>query len=196
VRDLEKRLEGGISVLDVGCGRGRALLHLATRFPRSRFVGFDLSASAVADARVEAEHAGLDNLTFAARDLTAFDVAQEDEVYDLVTAFDAIHDQAEPQRVLDGIHRVLAPGGIFLMQDIRAASRLEDNLDHPLGPLLYTISTMHCMTVSLAQGGAGLGTMWGEERALAMLGSAGFTDIEVHRPAHDVQNNFYVMRKT
>jgi hypothetical protein len=51
------------------------------------------------------------------------------------------------------------------------------------------------MTVSLAQDGAGLGTMWGEELALEMLGNAGFRNIEVHRLDHDFQNNFYVMKK-
>ena len=56
-------------------------------------------------------------------------------------------------------------------------------------------STMHCMTVSLAQGGAGLGTMWGEELAVGMLGNAGFDAVDVHRLEHDFQNNFYVMRK-
>jgi hypothetical protein len=81
------------------------------------------------------------------------------------------------------------------MQDIRASSRLENNLDHPIAPLLYTLSTMHCMTVSLSQGGAGLGTMWGEELATQMLRHAGFESVEVHRLPHDVQNNFYVTHK-
>ena len=81
------------------------------------------------------------------------------------------------------------------MQDIRASSRLENNLEHPIAPLMYTLSTMHCMTVSLAQGGAGLGTMWGEELAQEMLHKAGFETIDVHRLDHDFQNNFYVMCK-
>jgi hypothetical protein len=97
--------------------------------------------------------------------------------------------------VLDGVFKCLKPGGTFLMQDIRASSRLEKNLDHPLAPLLYTISTMHCMSVSLAQGGAGLGTMWGEELATEMLHRAGFREVSVHRLAHDFQNNFYVMQR-
>jgi len=97
--------------------------------------------------------------------------------------------------VLDGIFHCLKPGGTFLMQDIRASSRLENNLEHPIAPLLYTLSTMHCMTVSLAQGGTGLGTMWGEELALQMLEQAGFAQVAVHRLEHDFQNNFYVMHK-
>ena len=108
---------------------------------------------------------------------------------------DAIHDQAAPQAVLDGIARTLKPGGAFVMQDIRASSHLQNNLDHPIGTLLYTISTMHCMTVSLAQNGAGLGTVWGEELAVQMLNKAGFDDVEVHQLAHDFQNNFYVTHK-
>ncbi len=195
VPGLVDRLERGIRVLDIGCGRGRALLHLAARFPRSEFTGYDLSEPALQQAREQAAARGLRNVAFECRDLTGFDEAAEVAVFDLVTAFDAIHDQAAPQRVLDGIQRSLKPSGTFLMQDIRASSRLENNLDHPFGPLLYTISTMHCMTVSLAQGGAGLGTMWGEELARQMLHEAGFTGVEVHQLAHDVQNNFYVMHK-
>src|SRR5690606_3222684 len=109
---------------------------------------------------------------------------------DLVTAFDAIHDQARPAAVLANIRRALRPGGVFLMQDIRASSHLERNKDHPLGPYLYTISTMHCMSVSLATGGEGLGTVWGEEKALEMLREAGFARVELHRLPHDIMNNY------
>ena len=195
VPGLIGRLEQGIRVLDVGCGRGRALLHLAERFPGSVFTGYELSDSALAQARDDAVSRRLPNVSFERRDLTGFGEIAEPDQFDFITAFDAIHDQATPQSVLDGIHRTLKPDGIFLMQDIRASSDLAQNLDHPIAPLLYTLSTMHCMTVSLAQGGAGLGTMWGEELALGMLGKAGFTGIEVHQLDHDFQNNFYVMRK-
>jgi SAM-dependent methyltransferase len=194
-RDLLESLDRGIRVLDIGCGCGRALLHLAARFPASELVGYDLSQPSLEEAREDAKRAGLRNVRFEARDLTGFDTRAEPEAFDLVTAFDAIHDQAAPRAVLAGIHRTLKAGGAFLMQDIRASSHLENNLDHPIAPLLYTISTMHCMTVSLAQGGAGLGTMWGEELALDMLREAGFDAITVRRLPHDFQNNFYVMRK-
>ncbi len=192
---LVERLTSGIRVLDVGCGKGRALTHLAARFPESEFIGYDLSEDAVAKARQDAAAQGLENVRFEMRDLTQFDREAEAEVFDLVTAFDAIHDQAAPQNVLDGIYQTLKPGGDFLMQDIRASSELANNLNHPIAPLLYTLSTMHCMTVSLAQGGAGLGTMWGEELAVEMLGMAGFDPVEVRQLDHDFQNNFYVMQK-
>ena len=60
---------------------------------------------------------------------------------------------------------------------------------------MYTISTMHCMTVSLAQGGAGLGAMWGKEKAEGMLREAGFTNVKVEQLPHDFINYYYVSRK-
>ncbi len=195
VSHLEADLERGISVLDVGCGRGRVLLYLAERYPNSVFTGYELSAQALADARQQTQEKGLRNVTFIERDLTDFNQSADENRYDWVMAFDAIHDQVAPQNVLDGIHKTLKPGGIFLMQDIRASSKLENNLQHPIAPFLYTISTMHCMTVSLAQGGAGLGTMWGEELAVEMLDKAGFAEVDVNQLDHDFQNNFYVMKK-
>jgi len=115
--------------------------------------------------------------------------------YDLVTTFDAVHDQADPAAVLGGISNALRPDGVYLMVDIAASSHVHNNADHSIGPLLYTISTMHCMTVSLAQDGEGLGTMWGEEKARRMLGEAGFTRVEVERLPHDFQNNYFIARK-
>ena len=194
IAGLTERLENGIDVLDIGCGRGRALLHLAARFPKSHFVGYELSPIALEHARTEAANRSLDNVRFECRDLTGFDRQAAEATYDLVTAFDAIHDQADPQGVLKGIRRSLTHNGVFLMQDIRASSQLENNLDHPIAPLLYTLSTMHCMTVSLAQGGAGLGTMWGEEMAHTMLTEAGFNSVDIHQLAHDFQNNFYIAK--
>ena len=180
------------NVLDIGCGSGRAANLMARAFPNSRFTGYDLSDDGIARARDEAERLGLANVRFEARDVTRLG---EVAAYDLITAFDAIHDQADPAAVLAGIARALRPEGAFLMQDIAASSRLENNMDHPIAPFLYTISCMCCMTVSLAQGGAGLGTMWGEERAREMLAEAGFTRVDVHRLPHDFQNYFAVARK-
>jgi len=190
VPGLEEDLRSGISVLDVGCGSGRALVALARAYPRSRFTRHDFSEEAIHAARAAAAQQGLTNVAFEVRDAAG---PVGDERYELVTAFDAIHDQADPAAALRAIQRRLAPDGIFLMQDIRASSALERNVDHPLAPFLYAVSVMHCMTVSLAQGGAGLGTMWGEERARAMLADAGFGEVSVHTLPHDIQNNFYVV---
>lgn len=195
VPGLIDRLREGIRVLDVGCGRGRILQRLAELYPSSRFVGLDLSQDAITYARQEASRWGLQNIDFVARDVSDLDVTAETEDFDLITTFDAVHDQAQPLRVLRGIHRALKPDGVYLMQDIRASSHIPNNLDHPIGTFLYTISCMHCMTVSLAQGGEGLGTMWGEELTREYLQRAGFGAIETHQLAHDIQNNWYVVRK-
>lgn len=189
---LNDRLRDGIDVLDVGCGRGRALLAMASEYPSSRFRGYELSDEAVAAARAEAMEMGLRNVVFATVDAA---LMTDEARFDLVTAFDIVHDQAHPDTVLANLHRALRPGGLFLMQDISTHTPLESNIDHPLGPFLYTISYTHCMTVSLAQDGAGLGTCWGRELAETMLAEAGFGGVEVHTLPHDIQNFFYLARR-
>jgi ubiquinone/menaquinone biosynthesis C-methylase UbiE len=196
VPGLSDRLVAGIRVLDAGCGRGRVLLRLAELFPKSQFVGMDLSSDAIGAARADAEARGLHNVTFEVADLSNFDESAEPGRFDLVTTFDAIHDQARPLNVLKGIHRSLSQGGVYLMQDISGTSHLHKDVDHPIGTLLYTVSCMHCMTVSLAQGGEGLGAMWGEEKTRDYLHRAGFTSVTTKKLAHDIQNNWYVVTKS
>lgn len=195
VPGLADRLAAGVRVLDVGCGRGRILHRLATLFPASRFTGIDLSDEAIGYARAEATGQGLDNVDFVVADLSDFDTAAEPGAFDCITTFDAVHDQARPLSVLKGIHRALKADGIYLMQDIKGSSHVHENIGHPIATFLYTVSCMHCMTVSLAQGGEGLGAMWGEQMTREYLRRAGFRSIEMHQPAHDIQNNWYVVRK-
>jgi SAM-dependent methyltransferase len=194
VPGLADRLEQGIAVADLGCGRGRALLTLAERYPRSAFTGYDLSAEAITWARDRAAALGLANVSFAVRDLTTYDRDAEPAAFDLVTTFDAVHDQASPLALLTGIRRSLREEGVYLMQDIDGSSHHHGNLDHPLGPFMYTISCMHCMTVSLAQGGEGLGAMWGVEKAEELLREAGFGTLAFERLEHDMQNVYVVAR--
>jgi len=195
VPGLADRLAAGVRVLDVGCGRGRILHRLATLFPASRFTGIDLSDEAIGYARAEATGQGLDNVDFVVADLSDFDTAAEPGAFDCITTFDAVHDQARPLSVLKGIHRALKADGIYLMQDIKGSSHVHENIGHPIATFLYTVSCMHCMTVSLAQGGEGVGAMWGEQMTREYLRRAGFRSIETHQPAHDIQNNWYVVRK-
>jgi 2-polyprenyl-3-methyl-5-hydroxy-6-metoxy-1,4-benzoquinol methylase len=192
VPGIQEKLQKGITVLDVGCGSGKALNLMAGTFPESRFTGMDLCEEPLEEARREAERRGLKNVRFEQKDLTHY---RHDTQYDFITAFDAIHDQARPDQVLNSIYLALKPGGKFLMQDIDGSSHVENNMNHPLSALLYTISCMHCMTVSLAQNGMGLGTMWGEEKAKEMLKDAGFRDIKVRRMPHDVMNCYYILSK-
>jgi 2-polyprenyl-3-methyl-5-hydroxy-6-metoxy-1,4-benzoquinol methylase len=195
VPGLADQLAAGIRLLDVGCGSGRILNRLAGLYPHSQFTGMDLSAEAIGTARAEASGKGLRNVEFVVRDLSDFDRTADPEMFDVITTFDAVHDQAKPLSVLKGIHRALKAGGIYLMQEIRGSSQVHNNIGHPIGTFLYTISTMHCMTVSLAQGGEGLGAMWGEEKTREYLQNAGFRSIETRQLEHDIQNNWYVVKK-
>jgi len=191
VPELGERLEAGIDVLDVGCGSAGALIRLAEAFPNSRFTGYDFSEEAIGAARYQAARRGLRNVR-----LQVVDAAEiEDEAaFDLVTTFDAVHDQADPARVLRNIKRALRPDGVYLMQDIGVSSHLAHNHAHPVAPFIYTISTMHCMSVSLARDGAGLGAAWGKEKALEMLADAGFAVEAVDALPHDPFNLYFIVR--
>lgn len=190
--DLPAKLHAGAEVADFGCGSGHAVNVMAQAFPASRFTGVDFSEEGLAVGTAEASRLGLTNARFECRDLAELDTT---DAYDVITVFDAIHDQAHPARVLSNIHRALRPGGIFLMVDIKASSRLEDNVGVPFAPFLYTISTVHCMSVSLAIDGDGLGTVWGRQLATAMLTDAGFRDISVREIESDPLNLYYIAHK-
>jgi len=192
VPGLPARLAAGIDVADIGCGSGHAVNLMAQAFPNSRFVGYDFSEDGTSAGRDEARRLGLTNARFEARDVTRLEAREQ---FDLITAFDAIHDQAQPARVLAGIAEAMRPDGVFLMVDIGASSHLDENMEYPLAPLMYTISCMHCMTVSLALDGVGLGAMWGEQKALEMLAEAGFTRVEVKRIEDDLTDSYYVAMK-
>lgn len=190
---LVDRLESGIDVADVGCGSGHALVLMANAFPNSSFVGYDFSDEALTTARTAAADAGLSNLTFIAADAAEIDAT---DTYDFITTFDAIHDQAYPDTVLSNISQALRADGAYLCVEPKAASALEDNLDDPMSPYLYTVSTMHCMSVSIAGGGEGLGTAWGTERIIEYLADAGFPTVDTHEHRSDRANTHFVCRKS
>ncbi|MCH8013713.1 MAG: class I SAM-dependent methyltransferase [Candidatus Dadabacteria bacterium] len=192
IEGIKERLEEGINVLDVGCGSGFALVHMAREYPNSRFTGYDISEEAIDRGTAHAAQYDLTNVTLIAKDVAEFDDVQK---YDLITTFDAIHDQADPDRVLSNINRALKDDGVYLMQDIAGSCHVHNNMDHPLAPLLYTTSCMHCMTVSLSQNGKGLGAMWGKELATDMVKNAGFTQVEIKEQPHDPINYYYIIRK-
>jgi len=189
---MEDRLREGADVLDVGCGEGHGINLMARAFPKSRFYGYDISRDGIGAARSEAKKMKLANARFKIADVSKL---EDKNRFDLITAFDAIHDQAKPAKVLKGISRALRKNGVFLMADIAASSNLHENMENPLAPTLYTISTMHCMTVSLAYGGDGLGTVWGRQKAVEMLGQAGFGNVEIRNAEGDIFNYYYVARK-
>lgn len=168
--DVVERLETGARVADVGCGAGTAVLTMAAAYPKSQFFGFDLDERAISEARERAETAGFENVSF---EVLGGEHLPVDPPFDLVTAFDVVHDLAHPHAVLARIREALAPDGTLLMMEPAVAPRLEDNIE-PRVALLYGVSLLYCMTQSLAQGGIGLGTAWGPEEAESLCRSAGF----------------------
>ena len=190
--ELTGLLEKGGDVRKVGCGSGHALTLLAKHFPNSRFVGYDLLDESIAMGKARVQEEGLENVSFEKKDVTTM---THEGHFNVVTAFDTVHDQARPDVLLAGIARALKPGGTYLMSDVKASTFLENNLDHPLGPFFYSASCMHCMTVSLAQGGMGLGAVWGEEKATEMIEEAGMELVEIKQTETDPLNNVYIARK-
>ncbi|MGH4002504.1 MAG: class I SAM-dependent methyltransferase [Pseudonocardiaceae bacterium] len=191
VTGLAERLAAGVQVLDIGCGAGHAVNLMASAYPRSRFVGVDIAPCALAQAAKEAAAMGLSNAAFNLFDATELAPMPP---YDVITAFDVIHDLRAPDIVLRRVHDALQPDGFFIMLDLKFSSQLEYNIGNPFAPLYYGISLMHCMTISLAQGGAGLGAVWGQELATEMVTAAGFTSVDV-RDVPRPQNCIYVCRR-
>ncbi|MCK8600676.1 class I SAM-dependent methyltransferase [Desulfoferrobacter suflitae] len=193
---LVERLKRGIHVCDVGCAEGVAVLLMAQAFPNSRFLALDLSPEAIRMAREGAHRRQVTNVEFLILDAATLETHERfSQRFDYVTAFDSIHDQTRPMETLRGIHHILADGGLFSMVDIAAQTDMAENLDHPMAPFLYTVSLMHCMPVGLVDGGAGLGMMWGRQKALEMLKKAGFKDLEVVEMPFDAFNWHFLCRK-
>lgn len=187
--DAEARLAAGGRALDIGCGVGRVSLALAEAYPDAEVTGFDPDPNSIALARDAAAHAGNANATFTLGLIT--DIADE-AAFDFAGMFDCLHDLAEPDATLAEIRRRMAPGGTLMVMEPRAADRLEDNAN-PLGTVYYGFSLFHCMTQSLARGGPGLGTCMGPARTMALLRSAGFSDVR-ELPIKSQTNMFYAGR--
>jgi 2-polyprenyl-3-methyl-5-hydroxy-6-metoxy-1,4-benzoquinol methylase len=186
VADVHRKLlEGGL-VAEIGCGAGQCLIPVARAFPNSRFWGYDLDLTSIERARRKAAEAGLgDRVAF---ERTAAEELSFADRFDLVMAFNCIHDMARPRAVLSAVKRMLKPAGVFLWSEARASDRLEENLTLQ-GRTMYAASTMHCMTVSLAQGGEGLGSVIGENQAATMAWEAGFSHFErlpIKNPVHQI----------
>lgn len=190
VPGLLDRLRDGAQVLELGCGRGHASRVLARAFPASHVVGLDLSADAVAEARNRADQEGLRNLDHVLGSATHPPAGP----WDVVCAFDVVHDLAHPHDALAATRGVLAEDGVFLMIDSGAPPTLEEQAALPWTPMMYGVSIGHCLTVSLAQDGEGLGALWGRDAAREALAAAGFTQIDTYELKGDPMDLLYVSR--
>lgn len=188
VPGLVDRLNAGCRVADVGCGSGTAVIEIAGAYPNSNVYGFDLSDRSLELAQERSSH--LPNAHFEKSGVEEIPI---EPGFDLITSFDVIHDLTDPLAAMRRIRSALRPDGLYLMMEPAASSDLEGNLT-PRGALLYGISTLHCMTQSLAQGGAGLGAAWGTARATAMAGEAGFRSFDQLEEISNSFSSFYLLQ--
>jgi 2-polyprenyl-3-methyl-5-hydroxy-6-metoxy-1,4-benzoquinol methylase len=188
--DVQTKLDAGALVADVGCGRGRALIKMAQAFPRSRYVGYDMFGPSVDRATANAKAAGVaDRVSFHYLDGSA----GLPERYDVVTTFDVVHDAADPPGLLRSIRAALRPDGIYVCLDINCSDKLEENAG-PLGAMFHGFSVLYCMTTSLANGGAGLGTVGlHEPKVRELCEEAGFSSVR-RVPMEDPFNSLYEIR--
>jgi SAM-dependent methyltransferase len=150
---VEQRLREGGTAADVGCGQGLASIVMAQAFPQSRFWGFDPHGPSIERARANAQAAGVaDRVTFEALDGARLPARQ----FDLISSFDVLHDSADPPAIVRSVRLALAPEGTYLCYEPNLSPNLEDNINL-WGRLLYPATTLYCMSVSLGQGGAGIG---------------------------------------
>lgn len=187
--DVVALLERGADVADVGCGRGTALTLMAEAYPRSRFVGYDAFAPQIEGANETARAAGLaGRVRFEVLDASA-EIPGD---FDVIFTFDVIHDMAKPREALANIRRHLRPGGIYVLQEITAADERHENRG-PEATLKYGMSLTYCMTTSLANHGAGLGTLGMPERVVRELcADAGFGAVRKLECSNDFVSLFEV----
>jgi SAM-dependent methyltransferase len=174
--EVERRLRNGGSVADVGCGNGQAAIEMAKHYDQAKVFGFDVYPSAIETARENARAAGVeDRITFEVIDLAEGLPGS----YDLVTAFDVVHDLPRPVEALREIRQALRPGGSLFVLEFNLSSDLQENIDHPLGmgAFGYAASVNYCMTTALAVDGIGTGTCMGERRFRELAAAAGFRTV-------------------
>jgi SAM-dependent methyltransferase len=171
---VEKRLNAGIRVADVGCGYGYSTILMAQAYPKSKFVGFDYHRESIDAARLRAIEAGVaDRVSFEVGG--AKDFGDHGGSYDFITVFDALHDMGDPAGASRHILSKLAPGGTWMIVEPYAGDRVEENLN-PIGRAYYAGSTLMCTPCSLSQEvGLALGAQAGEARVRAVVMSAGFS---------------------
>jgi SAM-dependent methyltransferase len=191
VPDVEARLRVGARVLDVGCGQGRAVLAMAEAFPRSSFTGLDGYRPVVERAQARAGAKGVgDRVRFTVGDAVA---AIPDGPYDVICAFDVLHDASDPPGLLRSMRGSLAADGAVLLLEPNTADDVDGNT-WPLGAMNLGVSVLYCMSVSLGSGGPGLGTCGTPEPVVRRLADeAGFTTVQ-EAPIKNLFNRLYVLR--
>ena len=183
------KLQAGGRVADVGCGLGTSSVLLAQAYPKSTIVGSDYHQQSIDLARKRAAEAGVS-------DRASFEVASAQTFtgsgYDLVAAFDCLHDMGDPLGAARHVREALAADGTWLIVEPNAGDTVADNLN-PVGRMYYSASTFLCVPNGLSQpGGYALGAQAGEAAIREVATDAGFT--RFRRAAETPFNLIYEVR--
>jgi 2-polyprenyl-3-methyl-5-hydroxy-6-metoxy-1,4-benzoquinol methylase len=190
VPGLTERLAKGIHVADVGCGWGISTVTMAAAFPRSRFLGIDADPGSIDRARRLGAERHVRNVHWAAAPAHLLPPTPRQ---DLICTFDCIHDMVDPRATLRAVHEALADDGVYVWSEPNASDNPLENRN-PVGKAFACVSPLHCMTVSLAHHGEGLGTVLGERGVRELAREAGFSTIE-KLPIDNPFNQFFALRK-
>jgi 2-polyprenyl-3-methyl-5-hydroxy-6-metoxy-1,4-benzoquinol methylase len=175
--DVAARLRAGGHVADIGCGVGWSSISLAQGFPEIHVDAVEPDAASAAEARANAAAAGVaDRIEF--HEATA-ETAPLRGPYDLVTAFECLHDMAYPVAALRRMRALAGSYGVVLVADEAVADTLEDNHTF-VGRLNYNFSVLHCLPQAMVYpGAAGTGTVIRPSTLRRYARAAGFTRIDV-----------------
>ena len=166
-----EKLGNGGRACDVGCGSGRAAITIAKAFPEAEVHGYDVHPGSIERAQERAREEGVaDRVEFVVADGADLPEGR----FDLVTTFDVVHDSVDPVGLMAAVRESLREGGSYLMLEMNASHDVEENRT-PLGKFLYNVSTLYCMTTSLAHDGAGIGACMGQEKARELAFAAGYS---------------------
>lgn len=190
VPDLTDRLQKGARIADVGCGHGQSTVAMGKAFPNSQVLGIDYHEPSIQRARALAADNSLNNVEFLA---ASVEEMPTDPPYDLICSFDCIHDMVDPVGALKAIRSALADDGVYLWGEPNVSDEPLERRN-PVGKVFSALSPLHCMTVSLAHGGAGLGTVIGEAGARALADQAGFSGFE-KLPIENPFNQFFALSR-
>jgi 2-polyprenyl-3-methyl-5-hydroxy-6-metoxy-1,4-benzoquinol methylase len=196
VPGLDDRLgRSGCRAADVGCGAGWSAIALARAYPKLRVDGFDLDEASIETARGNVEEAGLTGqVTVQVRDARDPGLVGR---YDLVCAFETLHDMGDPAEALAACRALLADDGVVLIADMAAADEFAAPGDD-LQRFLYAFSVLHCLPVGIADASkpaesAATGTLLRPGALRELAAGAGFVSADPIEVAHD-KWRFWVLR--
>ncbi|MGA9573096.1 MAG: class I SAM-dependent methyltransferase, partial [Lysobacterales bacterium] len=170
-----EKLERGARVADLGCGHGHSTLLMATAFPNSTFIGYDFHEGSIEAAKQHRDEHALDEKRVRFEQATASDFEEND--FDLVTCFDALHDMGDPAGTAAQVLKQLKPDGTWMVVEPMAADELSDNFN-PVGRLFYAASTSICVPTALAQkAGPALGAQAGQRKLTEVITEGGFSEV-------------------